>query len=74
MRASLKIVATILKYWSDHISRRPPLSTPPDIGYVAQYPYFDHTKAKTELGLDFTPIEDSIARAIAWFRENRYIS
>jgi len=69
----LQFVTVFLKYWSDHISRHPPLSTPPEIRYASQYLFFEHTKAKTELGLDFTPIEDSIARAIAWFREYKYI-
>jgi dihydroflavonol-4-reductase len=34
--------------------------------------YFDASKAVGELGLPQTPIEDALARAIAWFRAEGY--
>ncbi|HEY7356117.1 MAG TPA: hopanoid-associated sugar epimerase [Ktedonobacterales bacterium] len=34
--------------------------------------YFDASKAVSELGLPQTPIEDALARAIAWFRAEGY--
>ena len=35
--------------------------------------YFDSSKAVRELGLPQSPVEDALARAIAWFRENGYV-
>jgi dihydroflavonol-4-reductase len=35
--------------------------------------YFDASKAVCELGLPQTPIEDALARAIAWFRNEGYV-
>jgi dihydroflavonol-4-reductase len=34
--------------------------------------YFDASKAVRELGLPQGPVEDALARAAAWFRENGY--
>ena len=61
-----------LKYWADHVSHKPPLSSPPEIEYTSQYLFFNNTKAKEILGLKFTPVEDSLKRSINWFRENGY--
>ena len=57
----------VLKWWSDHVSLKPPLSTPPEIAYAAQYLYFDNAKAVRELGLSFCPIEDSLRDSVSWF-------
>ena len=35
--------------------------------------YFDSTKAVTELDLPQTPVEEALARAVAWFRDNGYV-
>ena len=71
--ASLMIAGTsLLRWWSDHISHKTPLSTPPEIRYASQYLYFDNTKAREELGLDFRPVKESLHDSIAWFRENGY--
>jgi len=48
-------------------------TTRQEVCYLAQYLYFDVSKAKEELGLELTPIEDSIARAIEWFEREGYI-
>jgi dihydroflavonol-4-reductase len=63
----------LLKWWSDHVSHKTPLSTSPEIRYASQYLYFDNTKARDELGLKFRPVEDSIRDSIQWFRENGYV-
>lgn len=55
-------------------SGKRPLLTGSGIRYANNYLYFDNSKARNELGLEFTPIEDSIKRAISWFVENRYIT
>ncbi|HTD52665.1 MAG TPA: NAD-dependent epimerase/dehydratase family protein, partial [Thermoanaerobaculia bacterium] len=35
--------------------------------------FFDSSKAVRELGLAQTPVEEPLARAVAWFRENGYV-
>jgi len=64
--------AACLKWISDHVTRTPPLSTPPEIRYASQYLYFDNTKARRELGMEFRPVEDSIRDSITWFKQHGY--
>lgn len=68
----MKYATWPLKLWSDHISHKPPLSSPPEIAYASQYLYFDNARAVHELGLTFRPVEDSLKDSITWFRENGY--
>ena len=68
----LKISAYFFKYWADNISNKMPLSTPPEVSYASQYLFFDNTKARNELGLTLTPIDESLCDSVRWFRENRY--
>jgi dihydroflavonol-4-reductase len=35
--------------------------------------FFDAGKAVRELGLPQTPVEEALARAVAWFREHGYV-
>ena len=49
-----------------------PTATPTVVRYSNQYLYYDNSKARNELGLEPTPIDDSIRRAVEWFRENGY--
>lgn len=71
--AVVKTGTSILKWWSDNISHKPPLSTPIEIEYSSQYLYFDNTKAMSELGLKLSPVETSIQKSINWFRSNGYV-
>jgi nucleoside-diphosphate-sugar epimerase len=34
--------------------------------------FFDNSKARNELGLTLTPIEESLCDSVRWFRENHY--
>lgn len=68
----LKAGALGLKWFSDHVTNKPPMSTPPEIEYTSQCLYFDNTKARKELGLKFIPVENSIRDSIEWFREHGY--
>jgi dihydroflavonol-4-reductase len=48
---------------------------PVDAVHMARrHMYFDATKAVRELGLPQTPVEDALARAVAWFYEQGYVS
>lgn len=69
----LGLLTRCFAWWSDHISHRTPLSTPAELRYVSQYLFFDNSKARTELGLRFSPIEESLERSIEWFRTAGYI-
>ena len=51
----------------------PPLTTAKEVPYAAQYLFYDVTKAREKLGLQLSPIEDSLKRAIDWFRREGYI-
>lgn len=68
----LKAGAVGLKWLSDHVTNKPPMSTPPEIKYASQYLFFDNSKARGELGLEFMPVETSIRDSIQWFREHGY--
>ena len=68
----LKVAAYVFKFWADNISHKIPLTTPPDVSYASQYLFFDNTKARNELGLTLTPIEESLRDSVSWFRENHY--
>lgn len=63
-----------LEYRSDTVTHQRPVISGKALRYARQYLFYDNTKARTELGLEFTPIEDSIRRAVEWFRENGYIT
>jgi dihydroflavonol-4-reductase len=69
----LKPAAALLEWWSDHVSRKPPMSTPIEVQYASSHLYFDNAKARRELGLSFSPIEQSVLAAIRWFRDNGYL-
>jgi dihydroflavonol-4-reductase len=68
----LKQAASAFKFWSDNISHKTPLTTPPEVSYASQHLFFDNSKARNELGLTFTPIEESLRDSVQWFRKNYY--
>lgn len=63
-----------MEFWSDTRTHQQPLLSGKALRYAKQYLYFDNSKAKRELGLQFTPVEESIRRAVTWFKENGYIT
>ena len=65
-------MARISEWIADHITGRPPL-VPVDAVRMAQKTmFFDCSKAVRELGLPQSPVEEALARAVHWFRENGY--
>lgn len=68
------VVATAY-FMEKHAERtgKTPTATPTVVRYSNQYLYYDNSKARKELGLAPTPIDDSIQRAVEWFRENGYL-
>ncbi len=69
---AMKAGTALLKLVSDYVTDKPPMSTPPEIRYASQYLYFDNTKARQELEMEFRPVEDSVRDSIRWFREHGY--
>jgi dihydroflavonol-4-reductase len=49
-----------------------PLIDSPTVRYAAQHFHYDCTRAKDELGYTVAPLEDTVARAVAWFRAEGY--
>ncbi len=60
--------ATVETRWAEWRGREPRLEV--DAVLLARHRmYFDASKAVRELGLPQTPVEDALARAVAWFRD-----
>lgn len=58
-----------MELWSDLVSHAEPKATYRSIQYLQRLAWFDPSKARRELDLPCTPLRDSIARSVAWFRE-----
>jgi len=56
------------------ILRCTPRMTPETIRMSSHPMYFDPRKAVEELGFPQTPAVDALAKAVAWFRENGYVT
>jgi len=55
------------------VTHKPPLTTPGWVKLGSCYSFWDSSKAIRELGLPQTPVRESLGKAIAWFREKRYL-
>jgi dihydroflavonol-4-reductase len=66
-------LAQAMELASDHLTRRPPKLTVDRIRQRGRVRRLDCSRARAELGLRTTPIRDTLARAIAWFREVGYV-
>jgi dihydroflavonol-4-reductase len=58
-----------LELWADRVSRREPPATFRAMRYAQRRAFVDPAKARRELGLPSRPLEASIERAIAWWRD-----
>lgn len=56
-----------------NFTKRPPIATLKSVLLISRYLYYDITKACQELGYKPRPLEEGLARAIVWFRENGYV-
>jgi dihydroflavonol-4-reductase len=63
--------AYFFRWLSDNYTLRVPVTTPPEVNYATQYLFFDVSKAQKELGLQPTPIEESLKRSIEYFRSRK---
>ncbi len=55
------------------ITGKPPINTAAWVRVGSHYSWWDSSRAVRELGLPQTPVEESIAQAISWFREQAYL-
>ena len=62
-------VALGMELWADHVSHAEPRATFRAIRYAQRCAWFSNAKAKRELGLPTRPLEETVARAVAWFRD-----
>lgn len=53
---------------------KPPVNTAAWVRVGSHYSWWDSSRAVSELGLPQTPVEESIAQAIAWFGEKGWLS
>ena len=60
-------VAWGMESWAD-VTKKEPLLTYKYARYAMKNAFFSNAKAKRELGLPTRPLEDSIRRAVEWFR------
>ena len=59
-----------MELWSDHVTHKEPRATYRSVAYLQRNAFFDPTKARRELDLGSRPLEQSIERAVRWFRES----
>jgi dihydroflavonol-4-reductase len=60
-------IAKGMELWADRTGKAPP-TTVKGLRYLQMNAFFDNTKARTELELQCTPLEDSVRRAVDYFR------
>jgi dihydroflavonol-4-reductase len=57
-----------MELWADHVSHEAPVATYRSMRYAQRSAFFSNAKAKRELGWSTVPLEDSVRRAVDWFR------
>ena len=58
--------------WGARARNTEPLVTEKEARFTSASPHFSNDKAVRELGLRVRPLDDTLARAIEWFRANGY--
>lgn len=56
------------------VTRRPPVFSLSQVRIGKMGEHFDNSKAVRELGLPLTPIDETLRKAIAWFRANGHVA
>ena len=63
-------VALGMELWADHVSHVEPKATYRSMRYAQRSAFFSNAKAKRELGLPTRPLEETVRRAVEWFRHD----
>lgn len=74
MPHGVALAAAYASELASRLSRRPPRVPLAGVQVARHYRYFDCSKALRELDLPQTSIEDALARAVAWFREEGMVN
>jgi dihydroflavonol-4-reductase len=61
-------IALGMELWADHVSHKEPPATYKSLRYAQRNAFFSNAKAKRELGLPSRPLEETVRRAVDWFR------
>lgn len=61
-----------MEQYAERVSHKEPLMTYKAARWASRNVWFDNAKARRELGMPLTPIEDTIERSVRWFRANGY--
>jgi dihydroflavonol-4-reductase len=67
------LAAAAVSTLASRVTARPPRVPLEGVRMSRHRMYFDASKAVRELDLPQTPVEEALARAVAWFRENGYV-
>lgn len=62
------LVARGMEVWSEAVSGKEPTATVQSLRYAQRGAYFSTAKARRELGFQTRPLDETVARAVAWFR------
>ena len=65
-------LAQVSEWLADHVTGRPPRVAVDAVRMARKTMFFDSGKAVRELGMPQGSVDDALARAVAWFRENGY--
>ncbi len=76
MRVPASLAAALgraLEVYAERVSRREPMITAGSVAYASQRLFFDHSKARDELGYTVRPLPETLRRAVAWFVAHDYL-
>ncbi|MBI4509375.1 MAG: NAD-dependent epimerase/dehydratase family protein [Deltaproteobacteria bacterium] len=71
-KAVFHSLAWLLEKHADYVSHTAPPMTLKSSRWGARNVWYDCTKARRDLGMPLTPLRDTVAKSIRWFRENGY--
>jgi len=61
-------IALGMELWADHVSHVEPQATYRSLRYAQRNAFFSNAKAKRELGMPTRPLDETVRRAVDWFR------
>jgi dihydroflavonol-4-reductase len=67
------LIAAYINEGFSLITGREPLIPLAGVQMASKFMYFDSSRSVQELGLPQTPVREALARAVDWFRSNRYV-
>jgi dihydroflavonol-4-reductase len=66
-------IALGMELWADHVSHKEPPATYKSLRYAQRNAFFSNAKAKRELGFPTRPLEETVRRAVEWFRAEKMV-